>query len=182
MICQNCGQALPSDAVSCEQCNTVISEIVEEDTADMSQTQDTRAEKPEKWLAGSAGAFLGAVIGGISILLLGQLGMISAISGVVLAFCTLRGYVLFAGRLSKKGILISLIFMLVMPYLADRISWAIEIIQTFEGVSFGQAFAGVHALIEKLEIQAEYWKNLLFIYAFVAVGSFTTIKQALKNN
>ena len=57
-------------------------------------------EKQENLALGILGALLGGILGGAAIVLIGQLGMISALSGVVLAFCTLKGYELLGKKLS----------------------------------------------------------------------------------
>ena len=71
------------------------------------ETMDTVAEMPgspevkapENMVLGILGAIVGALIGGASIIGLSQLGYIASISGLILAFCTLKGYEL----LSKLG-------------------------------------------------------------------------------
>lgn len=135
--------------------------------------------KQENMLAGILGALMGGVIGGAAIVLVGQLGLISAISGVILAFCTLKGYELLGKKLSKQGILVCIVIMLAVPYLADRISWALVIMKEFEWL-FGDAFLYVHQVVTEFELEANYWKDLLFVYAFTALGAFTMIKQTLK--
>ena len=135
--------------------------------------------KQENMLAGILGALMGGVIGGAAIVLVGQLGLISAISGVILAFCTLKGYELLAKKLSKQGILVCIVIMLAVPYLADRISWALVIMKEFEWL-FGDAFLYVHQVVTEFELEANYWKDLLFVYGFTALGAFTMIKQTLK--
>lgn len=135
--------------------------------------------KQENMLAGILGALMGGVIGGAAIVLVGQLGLISAISGVILAFCTLKGYELLGKKLSKQGILVCIVIMLAVPYLADRISWALVIMKEFEWL-FGDAFLYVHQVVTEFELEANYWKDLLFVYAFTALGAFTIIKQTLK--
>lgn len=136
-------------------------------------------EKKENVIAGIAGALIGGIIGGAVIVLIGQLGLISAISGVVLAFCTLKGYELLGGKMSRAGILASIIVMLIVPYLADRISWALVIVDEFEW-AFGDAFLYVHEVVEEFGLQANYWKDLLFVYLFTALGAFTSLQQTLK--
>ena len=136
-------------------------------------------EKQENVALGILGALLGGILGGACIVLIGQLDMISALSGVVMAFCTLKGYELLGKKLSKQGILMCLVVMLVMPYLADRISWTLVIVEEL-GLQFGDAFKYVHDVVEEFELQADYWKNLLFIYAFTALGAFGIVKQAFK--
>lgn len=135
--------------------------------------------KQENMLAGILGALIGGVIGGAAIVLVGQLGLISAISGVILAFCTLKGYELLGKKLSKQGILVCIVIMLAVPYLADRISWALVIMKEFEWL-FGDAFLYVHEVVTEFELEANYWKDLLFVYAFTALGAFTMLKQTLK--
>lgn len=136
-------------------------------------------EKQENVFLGIIGALLGGILGGASIVLLGQVGMVAAISGVVLAFCTLKGYELLGKKLSKQGLLICLVVMLVMPYLADRISWTLVIVEELQ-LQFGDAFKYVHDVVEEYELQSDYWKDLLLIYGFTALGAFSIVKQAFK--
>lgn len=137
------------------------------------------AVKRENVLTGIVGALLGAAIGAGAIILLGQLGYIASISGFILAVCTLKGYELLGGKLSVKGIVISLLLLLVTPYIADRLDWAIVIMNEYsgEGVTFGQAFAAVPALIEEEAIDKNsYITNLLMLYGFTILGAFSTFK------
>ena len=136
-------------------------------------------EKQENLALGILGALLGGILGGAAIVLIGQLGMISALSGVVLAFCTLKGYELLGKKLSKQGIIVCLVVMLIVPYFADRISWTLVIMEELQ-LQFGDAFKYVHDVVEEFELQADYWKDLLFIYGFTALGAFGIVKQAFK--
>ena len=136
-------------------------------------------EKQENLALGILGALLGGILGGAAVVLIGQLGMISAISGVVLAFCALKGYELLGKKLSKQGIIVCLVVMLIVPYFADRISWTLVIMEELQ-LQFGDAFKYVHDVVEEFELQADYWKDLLFIYAFTALGAFGIVKQAFK--
>ena len=138
-------------------------------------------EKKENLALGILGAVIGGLIGGASIVLFSQLGMISALSGVILAFCTMKGYELLGGKLDKKAIAVSVIIMLVVPYFADRVGWAIAYCQAFEEngltLPFGDAFGYIYDLLEMDELTGEYIKNILFVYGFAALGAFTIVKQ-----
>ena len=136
-------------------------------------------EKKENMATGILGALLGGIVGGAVIVLIGQLRLISALSGVILAFCTLKGYELLGGKLTKQGVLVCIVVMLIMPYLADRVSWALVITEEFQW-QFGDAFRYVHDVVEEYQLQTDYWKDLLFVYAFAALGGFTLVKQAFK--
>ena len=167
MNCSKCGSEIPDGMDRCENCGNGAAVAV----------------KRENMVTGAVGALLGAVLGGGSIILLSQLGYIASVSGLILAVCTLKGYELLGGRLSKKGIVISIVLMLVTPYLADRLDWAIVIMQAWAdyNVTFAEAFAVMPELLADGTIEmAEYVKNLLMIYGFVLLGAFSTLKNTLK--
>lgn len=185
MNCPYCGEILEENAAVCGSCGasqtpeTETPEAQNPEVRNPEQEAPAPAEKPENVLTGVVGALLGAAIGAGAIILLGQLGYIASISGFILAVCTLKGYELLGGKLSVKGIVISLILLLVTPYIADRLDWAIIIMKEFssEGVTFGQAFAAVPGLIaEGAIVQSEYIKNLLMLYGFTILGAFSTFK------
>lgn len=163
MNCKKCGRELQDGVMICDDCGA---------------TQG----KPENVLTGVVGALIGAVLGGASIILLSQLGFVAAISGVILAVCTLKGYELLGGRLSKRGILISCVLMAITPYIADRLDWAIVIAQTFadEGVTLGMAFAAVHDVIAENGMVGDYFSSLGMVYLFVVMGAFGTLKGLFK--
>ena len=167
MKCSKCGVEVPEGTVRCDSCGFPIK----------------LAQKRENVICGIVGAFLGALIGGASIILIGMLGYIASVSGLILAVCTLKGYELLGGKLSGKGIVISILFMLATPYIADRIDWAIVIMQEFAdyGVTFAEGFAAVPELLKDGSIEmGEYIKNLLMIYGFCALGAFATLRSTLK--
>ena len=171
MNCQKCGNPIASNASFCENCG-----------APVVQQTDVPAGKRENVLTGTVGALIGAALGGGAIILLSQLGYVASLSGLILAICTLKGYELLGGTLSKKGIAISVLLMVVMPYIADRIDWAIVIIDAFpeENISLGQAFAAVHAVIADADMVGDYVKNLLMIYGFAVLGAFGTLRGLAK--
>ena len=141
-------------------------------------------KKEKSFGMGVMGALVGSLIGALSIILLAQLGVVSAISGFVLAFCTLKGFELLGGKLEKKSIALCIVIMLIVPYFADRLSWAIAYNDVFleNGVemAFGDIFMYVPEFVEIDELTGEYIKNLVFVYAFTALGAFTIVKQAIK--
>ena len=139
-------------------------------------------KKEKSFAMGIVGAVIGGLLGAASIILLGQLGVISAISGFVLAFCTLKGFELLGGKLDKKALAVCIVIMAVIPYFADRLNWAIAYYNVFQEnnmtVAFGDCFKYVHDFIALDELQGDYIKDLLFVYVFAALGGFTIVKQA----
>lgn len=178
MNCEKCGTALSGTAF-CENCGHTNPQPTTAAQTTPAPTQP--AGKPENVIAGTVGAIIGSAIGAAAIILLSQLGYVAAISGLVLAICTLKGYELLGGKLSTKGIIISLVLVAVVPYLADRLDWAIVIINDVPGVSLGEAFQAVPALVEEEFIASEdYIGTLVKLYIFVALGAASTIFAAFK--
>ena len=132
---------------------------------------------------GLVGALIGALIGGASIIGLSQLGYIASISGVILAFCTLKGYALLAKGISTKGVILCAVLMLLTPFVADYLDWGILIYK--ELGAYGFTFAECLKLIPEFMADGtiemgEYLKNLGMIYLFVIMGGFYTVKNAFK--
>ncbi len=73
----------------------------------------------ENKVAGTVGAFLFALVGGLAFYLLYQVGKLAAISGIIGVSCALVGYRLFAKRESRYGMVIAI----VMAALAIVLAW-----------------------------------------------------------
>ena len=169
-----------------EEVETKVQEEVQAETQEY--TFGENAEMPEateevvkeKVVLGFIGALLGSLIGVACIVLLGQLGYIASICGVVMGFCAIKGYRLLAGKLSVKGIVITIVLMVVMVYLSNWISYALAVAEVWE-VDFFTAFINIHYLIgEGAIIASEYIKEVGMLYAFTALGLVPTVRDQLK--
>ena len=138
---------------------------------------------PENMALGIVGAVVGALIGGASIIGLSQMGYIASISGLILAFCTLKGYELLAKGMSTKGVILCAVLMLITPFAADYLDWGILIYKELGayGFTFGECMQLIPEFMKDGTIvMGEYLKNLGMIYLFVLMGGFYTVKNALK--
>ncbi len=146
----------------------------------LSEKDQAVAEKSENYAFGIVGALIGSLVGVASIVIIGQLGYVSAISGLIMAVATLMGYEKLAGKLSKIGIIISLAIMATMVFVGNRLDWAFAIAKEFETDIF-DAFASVPALIEYAGAESDYNTNLIMIGIFVLVGCIGPVINAFKN-
>ena len=136
----------------------------------------------ENMALGIVGALGGALLGGASIVLLSMMGYMASISGVILAFCTLKGYELLAKGISKKGIAICIVLMVLTPFIADWICWALVFVEAWE-VTFSEAFMVAPLLLEDGTIaMGDYLKDLGMLYLFVVLGGFCFVRDALKKD
>ncbi len=182
MVCEHCGNPIPYGITACEFCGKEVSQETQQ--APQQQQFQTQAapiiRKRENVAAGVVGALFGAVIGAAVIILLSRLGFVASVSGLILAICTLKGYELLGGELSKKGIIICLILIIITPYMADRLDWAILIKESYAeyDLTLGDAFSVVPDFVKEGIIEkGTYLKSLLMIYAFAALGAFSTLKS-----
>lgn len=136
----------------------------------------------ENIFAGAVGALLGSLVGAACILIISQLGYIAAISGVVMGVCTIKGYELLAKKMSKKGIVISVLLMLVVVFLSNQADWALAVSSYFE-VDFFTAFRAVPELLAAEAIEAStYYGDLGLLYLFTLLGAAPTMRNTMKAN
>ena len=98
-----------------------------------------------------------------------------------MAVCTLKGYEMLGRKLSKKGIIISCILMIVMTYAGDRLDWAIVVARELAWDVF-TSYQAIPWLLQEFIIEPSvYWGNLEMVYVFLLLGAVPTIISTLKN-
>lgn len=144
-----------------------------------------RQQKNENVIGGVVGALIGSVVGVLVIVLLSQLGYVAAISGVVMAIGVLKGYELLGGKLTKKGIVISVVIMLLMTYIGDQIDWALRLYIQGGGKEEGFTLFECYRLLglaleEEIIEKGSYYGNLVMLYLFLLLGAIPTIVSKVR--
>lgn len=162
----------------CESCESRINGGFLE----LSPTTDQ--SRKENVLSGTIGAFIGSLLGVLMIVVLGRLGIVASFSGVVMAVGVLKGYKILGGNLSKRGIVISVVIMLIMAYVGDRLDWALLVYQEYGRwtgsirFSFVECYLAVPGLIRAGVIEMRrYLLNLAMLYGFLLLGAVPTIRK-----
>ena len=140
----------------------------------------TRNEKGENVIGGIVGAFLGSIIGLIVIVLVGQLGYVAVLSGIVMGVCTVKGYALLGGKLSKKGAVLSFIIMVCMTFAAFILDTCVYAIRKELG-GFEDLELMVRVFIKTLFIEPTYVAELIKLFAFTLVGAVPAMLGAFKD-
>lgn len=148
------------------------------------QTENNNAiQQEENVVKGIIGATLGSLVGAAAIIILGQVGYVAVISGILMAACTIYGYGKLAGKVSKKGIVISVIIMAIVTYLAMRVCVTITLcneLNKYGTPDFWKVFSKVPDIMRlDSKLQAEYIRNLLLVFGFTGVGVFGMIRVKL---
>ena len=185
MICPNCDRRIPDDAEVCEYCGKPLPSE-EEDEFDENDVDLGEEPKP---LRGFTGALLGALLSTVLIALLPQWGMQPSFGGVVITFFVFMGYRLLSKTMTKIGVGVCLMFTLLTPYIADRIVWAVWVLENvtelsgfpMEGVSLMETFLLVPIALDEDKINViEYFMGLLRLYLFTGVGGVAYLAGRMK--
>ncbi|MGX7195522.1 hypothetical protein [Enterococcus olivae] len=148
----------------------------------LSATTNEKKQRKENLIGGLVGALLGSLLGVATIVVLGQLGYVAALSGIVLAVCTLKGYELLGGQLSSQGIIGSTVIMIIMVYFGTRLDWSISVASYYEDVDIVYAFQILPDLIREGFIEgSSFYADLGLSYLFTALGAIPTIINILRN-
>lgn len=162
----------------CTECETKM-------RTQMATTTQQKKQKKENIVGGVVGALIGSLLGVVCIILLSQLGYVAALSGAIMAVGVLKGYELLGGKLTKKGIIISVVIMLFMTYLGDRLDWAIVLYRDGGGARAGYNVFECYRLVPEMismEIieMGSYIANLILLYVFLLLGAVPTIRSKVK--
>lgn len=85
-------------------------------------------------------------------------------------------------RKEHKGIIISVVIMIVMTYVGDRVDWAIMIARELEtDVFYGYRLVPL-LLSEEVIDMTSYVLSLVLLYAFLLVGAIPTISNAMRKD
>lgn len=154
------------------------------------QIQQNALQKKQKGSGNVIGGIVGALIGsliGIAVwVLIYQLGYISALGGLAMVICSMKGYELLGGRLNKAGIAITCIISILMLLFAEYICLSIEIYKVYNDWSssftYSEAFYSVPYFLNESDVMGAVVMDLVIGFILMAVGAFGTIKQTYKEN
>lgn len=181
MICPKCGANIPDSVSSCSYCGNKIERVVVESTVN----NNIREVKNENVLFGTLGALIGSVAGVVIIVLLSQVGFIASLAGLAMGICTFKLYEKFAGTISKKGVIICIVIMVLMTVLAENIAFSIKVINELSEKGYNGDFFDIFFNLYKYMSEGyfnvgTYVINLLMVLAFNILGSFSYIKEQFR--
>ena len=149
------------------------------------ESSDT-AVVPENRLAGTVGALLFSLAGGVVYFLLYQVGYIAAISGLIGVICAFKGYEVFAKKLSKFGCIISVVMALLVIILAWYCCLAKDVYIADGEIDFTLTFAeslrNAYRFLSEPEISKSYVTDLIIGIFLCALGAVRPIINIVKGN
>ena len=133
----------------------------------------------------SGRVLLGSLLGVACIVLLGQLGYVAAVSGIVMAICTMKGYELLGGRFSTVGLVVSIVLMLGMTYVGYQLDWSIAVyneLKDYYELSLLDCFRMIPEMLRQEIIDSStYIGELVKLYAFTLLGAIPTAISSMRS-
>lgn len=202
MNCPKCGALLNMADAFCQNCGCPISNQIGnnyigiDNSQNMNQVNINQPQKVkntipfhndnENYVTGFLGAILGSIIGMICMIVFFNLGYVSAVAGIVMAVCTIYLYKKFAKGISKEGIIISILVMVLGVFLAYNTAVAISLKSALKEMGFEVSFFKVLVAIPKLIKEkyfpyGQYLLNLGLLYLFTFAGAVGIIKKTISS-
>ncbi len=142
----------------------------------------------ENTAAGMVGALLFSLIGGILYFIIYQFGFIAGIAGFIGVICAVKGYEIFAKKISLKGVIIAVIASVVVILAAEYLSLAYSCLEMFRtefedpSITLADSAYFIWQMLldpELPEIKTEVLKEVGIALVLCAVASFTSVRNAI---
>ena len=122
-------------------------------------------------VTGTIGALVGAAIAIGIWCLIGMLGKIAFIGGFFLCIGAFGGYLLLGKGISKTGLIISGVIVLISVYLATRLNYSIALCSAMDGeLTLGESFRSVMTMLALIGEKGSFYKDLVFGYLITLGG------------
>lgn len=164
----------------CPECHAKLANVVE----DIKEERETSGS----YLTGTVGAIIGGILGIIPWVLIGMIGWIAAVSGLIMAYLSHKGYILLKGKVGKGMIWILIAVLVVFTYVGVLTSMGVSIIQEF-GLEVTQIEIGPFiSLMLGAPFDSEMfetgvvWGQLALGWLFAGLGSYGILKKARKES
>ena len=188
--CESCGteyglnlyQVDGASHLFCSDCYNKVSGQIQQNMARKKQQGSGNV------ITGIIGALLGSLLGVAAWVLIYQAGYISALGGLLMVICTMKGYELLGGRLNALGITLTCIISVAMLFAAEYLCLGIEIYKVYnEGtrvlsVSIFDTLEDVPFFLSEPEVAGAVFRDMAIGLILMVVGAFGTIKQTYKSN
>lgn len=136
-------------------------------------------EDDDNKVMGIIGALIGSALGIGIWCLIGAFGKIAVVGGFALCLGAFGGYFLLGKGMSKTGLIITAVILLLSVYLAVRLDYAITLYRALEkSVSLGSCFSGVIKLLDAYGEKGTFYKDLALGYGMTLIGGVALFFKA----
>ena len=146
--------------------------------AEVQDTVEAYGAREENFLLGIVGAVIGVIIGGAVALLVARLGYVSVLAGAALGFCTIKGYEFLGKKLTKKGVVVSAILMVLTVFLVNQLDYTLALMSELD-LPFGMTWTLLNEATFQGDVPENFYLNLGLLAVFTLGGAWISVKSAL---
>lgn len=147
--------------------------------AEVQDTVQAYEERKENFLLGIVGAVIGVIIGGAVALLVARLGYVSVLAGIALGFCTIKGYEILGKKLTKKGVVVSAILMVLTVFLVNQLDYTLFLMDEYS-LPFDVSWSLFNEETFKGNFPENYFLELGKLAVFTLGGAWISVQSALE--
>lgn len=152
------------------------------------QKLNVASEKKGNTVAGILGATIGALLGGILMVLILQTGYIAGIAGLIMIMLSIKGYQLLGGKIDKVGIIVSLVVCFVTIFIAEHVGICVTMYSELKKIAPTMKFTDMNyielltAAWEDSEISLAIVHDLVLSYILSIGCGYYYIKQEFRKS
>ena len=146
--------------------------------AEVQDTVEAYEAREENFLLGIVGAVIGVIIGGTVALLVARLGYVSVLAGIALGFCSIKGYEILGKKLTKKGVVVSAILMVLTVLLVNQLDYILFLMDEYS-LPFDVSWSLFNEETFKGNFPENYFLELGKLAVFTLGGAWIPVKSAL---
>ena len=147
--------------------------------AEVQDTVEAYEAREENFLLGIIGAVIGAIIGGAVAFFVARLGYVSVLAGIALGFCTIKGYEILGKKLTKKGVLVSAILMVLTVLLVNQLDYILFLMDEYS-LPFDVSWSLFNEETFKGNFPENYFLELGKLAVFTLGGAWISVRSALE--
>lgn len=139
-------------------------------------------DKNSNLFLGILGAILGAALGGLIWIILGEIGIIVGLAGFLMIYFAVKGYRYLSGPPDKKGLIASILIAFIMIFLANYTRYALDYCNYYYSSSFTivniiYSFYRLPRYFTWAESWGGFLRDILIGYLFSAWATFRIYKK-----
>ncbi len=177
-ICSNCDNTENLSFYSngnvysllCESCGTNVIDQFEKDKL-----------AKNNYIKGLLASLIGALIGSAIWIIIGALGFFASIAGLAISYCAFKGYGIAKGKLTRKGIILNVIAIVIAFLFAQYAVLFIQFMKEFENMDLFGFIILTPVIFSDLEFVKSLLPDIGLGILFAFLGTYRTIINNYKS-
>ncbi|MBO4439534.1 MAG: hypothetical protein J5798_09310 [Spirochaetaceae bacterium] len=147
---------------------------------DLERRFELDQQKENNYIKGFFASLIGALIGSILWIIIGSLGFFASIAGLAISFCAFKGYDIAKGKLTRTGIILNVITIIIAFLFAQYAVLYIEFMKEFKDMTLLGFIFITPIFLKDLEFMQSLLPNIGLGILFIFLGSHRTISNNYK--